>query len=198
MIIPTALASLEGCFLLCPLPIVAIFVGWRALVSFRREPEHYTGAMFAKVGIALSLIFLFGGLGLGSFVYATEVPEGYQRVTFSELKPDEQERSRRTHVPPDVLTHNGQQVFIKGFMRPGKQMRGLKSFLLVRDNNECCFGDNIPAYYDRVQVQMTDGLMADYSTGMYRMAGTLKISEESARHETEETVYTLEADYIKY
>ncbi|MCA9246159.1 MAG: hypothetical protein KDA42_03560 [Planctomycetales bacterium] len=197
MIVPTALASLEGCFLLCPLPIVALFVGWRALAAFRREPEHYTGRTLARLGMALSLLFLFGGLGLGSFVYATEVPDGYQRITFAELKPDEEERSRRTNVPPDVQACDGQQIFIKGFMRPGKQKHGLTSFLLVRDNNECCFGANIPAYYDRVQVRMVGGLYTDYSTRIYRMAGTLKIEPAKAYPDTQETVYTLVADYVK-
>jgi len=197
MIIPTALASVEGCFLLSPLPIIALFVGWRALSSFRREPEHYTGKAFAKIGIVLSLIFLFGGIGLGSFVYATEVPEGYHRVAFSELKPDEEEHNRRTHVPPDVQARDGQRVFIKGFMRPGKQRTGISSFLLVRDNNECCFGANIPEYYDRVQVHMVSGLHTDYSTGMYRMAGTLKIEFKNAYPATQETVYTLVADYVQ-
>ena len=47
-----------------------------ALGRIRRESEHYTGRSFAFVGLALSLVLLFGGAGYGGYVYATEVPDG--------------------------------------------------------------------------------------------------------------------------
>ena len=64
------------------LPAVGLLLGINALVSIRRYPEELLGKPFAKIGIALSLLTLVTAPAYHAYVYATEVPPGYERVAF--------------------------------------------------------------------------------------------------------------------
>ena len=47
----------------------------------------------------------------------------------------------------------------KGYIRPGSatSRTNIDNFLLVRDNNQCCFGDlSKVKYYDQMVVQITN------------------------------------------
>ena len=95
---------------------------------------------------------------------------------------------------------DGQRVFIKGFMRADsiQYSHNVREFLLVRDNNECCFGDlsNVK-YFDQVLVSTVGSLSTDYSTGIYRVGGILHIHPENILRGVGYPVYTLEADHLK-
>lgn len=195
--IPAALTSVQGTLMLAPLPLVGLILGVYALAQIRKRPDELTGEKMALGGVLLSTVFLVGGLGLAGYVYATEVPNGYDRVAFVQMKPDEAEKAQQVIVPPEVMALQGKKVFIKGYMRPPSQMFGLDSFLLVRDNNECCFGKNLPDYFDRMQVNLTPPLRTDYSTRMYRVGGTLQIDPTAAGPDASRPVFSLVADYLK-
>jgi hypothetical protein len=195
-ILPAALTSVQGALMLAPIPLVGLVFGVRALLKIRALPDQFTGGRLALTGGVLSAAFLVGGLGLAGYVYATEVPDGYSRVSFVEMKPDQFEAAQGVIVPPDVMRLEGGKVFIKGYMRPPSQMYGLDNFLLVRDNQACCFGDNLPAYFDRMRVQLPPTMRANYSTRMYRVGGVLKI-DPSAAAGADRPVFTLMADYLK-
>ena len=49
----------------------------------------------------------------------------------------------------------GQRIRIRGYMYPTPRKRGLKQFVLVRDNMECCFGPGA-ALFDCVLVSMQE------------------------------------------
>jgi hypothetical protein len=150
-----AMNSLEGCLLVAPVPVAGIVLSARALSAIRREPDHYTGRAMAILGLFLSLGFLVGGVGYGGYVYATEVPEGYQRISFNGMKPDELQERSGIAVPPEIAALDGKRIFIKGYIRPDSitGTKGIKEFLLVRDNNQCCFGDlSKIKFYDQMQV----------------------------------------------
>jgi hypothetical protein len=143
---------------------------------------------------------LVGGLGYASYVYATEVPLGYVRTSFDELRPDEVEQRGDLLVPRDLQKLAGQKVFIKGFMRPGSSpvRTNVRQFLLVRDNNQCCFGDiSSLKYFDQVLVSTVGSLSTDYSTGIYRVGGTLHLHPENIVRGVGYPVYTLEADHLE-
>jgi hypothetical protein len=57
----------------------------------------------------------------------------------------------------------GKRIRIRGYMYPTPRKRGLKQFVLVRDNLECCFGPGA-ALFDCVLVSMQDGATAVYET----------------------------------
>jgi hypothetical protein len=128
------------------------------------------------------------------------------RASFTDLRPDEVE-SRSDHaVPEEIAKLNGEKVFIKGYMRPGTHYSeggasvssGIASFLLVRDNNQCCFGDiSSVKYYDQMVVACKGKLRLDYNSGLYRIGGTLRVFPENAHDNAKGPTYALEADYAK-
>jgi hypothetical protein len=192
--------SLAGCLMMSPIPALGIFVGLKAWVRIRSTPDQASGGKLAATGVLLSLVGLVGGLGYASYVYATEVPPGYVRTSFDELRPDEVEQRGDLLVPRDLQKLAGQKVFIKGFMRPGSSpvRTNVRQFLLVRDNNQCCFGDiSSLKYFDQVLVSTVGSLSTDYSTGIYRVGGTLHLHPENIVRGVGYPVYTLEADHLE-
>ena len=84
-----------------------------------------------RLGLVLSLLFLIGGVSYGGYVYATEVPDGYTRISFNTMKPDELQERGGVAVPPDIAALEGQKIFIKGYIRPDSITvpRGIDRFL---------------------------------------------------------------------
>jgi hypothetical protein len=169
-----------------------------SLGRIRREPELYTGRPLAILGLAISAICLIGGVSFGSYVYATEVPEGYTRITFGRMKPDEIQERGNVAIPPEIAALEGKRIFIKGYIRPDSVSvsRGIDRFLLVRDNNQCCFGDiSSIKYYDQIDVDMVGSLRVDYDQGLFRMGGILHIEPENVAMGATKPVFSLKADY---
>jgi hypothetical protein len=188
------LLTYEYGLLLGLVPMVGMFLGGRALWVIRRNPREMTGLGFAKAGLILSGGFLIGGLGLAGYVYATEVPDGYERITYSQLQADP--KVPQQVVPPGAVDLDGKRVFIKGYVYPGAQTNGLKRFVLCRDNGDCCFGGT-PPLTDKILVTLTDPLRLNYSRRMQRLAGTFRLMPGLAVDAPGEVVYQLEADYCQ-
>ncbi len=195
-----ARSSVESAVVLTPIPLIGLALGVVSLRRMRASENEFTGAGAAKAGIALSAAFLAGGLAFAGYVHATEVPEGYARTSFAEMKPDEVDLRGGHTIPPEVAALDGKKVFIKGYFRPGtsRTTTNVTKFLLVRDDNQCCFGDlSAVQFYDQIQVAMMKGMTVDYSPGLYRMGGILKINPENVGRNSGRPVYSLEADYAK-
>jgi hypothetical protein len=196
----TGSESLAGCLMVCPIPAIGILIGLKAWARVRVMPDQASGGMLALAGVALSLVGLVGGLSFAGYVYATEVPPGYTRTSFGEFRPDEVEQRGNLLVPRRVQQLEGQKVFIKGYMRPGSApvRTNIRQFLLVRDNNQCCFGDiSSVKYFDQVLVSTIGSLSTDYSSGVFRVGGTLHIHPENILRGVDYPVYTLEADHLE-
>jgi len=198
--------SLQSTLMLSPIPIVGLIVGLRALANIRSMPSQLSGSKVASIGVALSAFGLFGGLSYAGYVHATEVPDGYVRTSFPELRPDEVEARSGHIVPKSVQQLEGQKVFLKGYMRPGTSISETGSpvrlharhFLLVRDNNQCCFGDQSKVkYYDQVFVTMTGSRTVDDSRRLIRVGGTLRSMPQNLSQNESLPVYLLEADYLQ-
>ena len=197
-VVITAASSLEYCLLVTPIPALGILISARALASISRNSEQYTGRPLALAGLALSLVFLVVGLSYGGYVYATEVREGYERTSFSAMRPDEIQERNGEVVPPEIAALDGKRVFIKGYIRPDSitVSKGINRFLLVRDNNQCCFGSlSDVKYYDQMDVTMVDSKTVDYSDGIFRMHGILEVSPENAMRGPQYPVFTMKAEY---
>jgi len=193
-----ASTSIDATLVMCTIPLGGLIVGLRALVTIRRHPDVWTGLRFAWIGTLLSAFFLIVSPLSAMYDYATEVPDGYERLTFAQMKPDDKQAAKGVFIPPEVLALNGKRVFIKGYMRPSSQAFGLNNFLLVRDNNQCCFGElSEVKYYDQVQVLMQGERRADYSRGVFRMGGTLQVDPAGFHPQSGKPVFKLLADYIR-
>jgi hypothetical protein len=149
--------------ILAIVPLCGIYLAFRATGRIKADPTHLTGLGPARIGLALSVICLFGGLGTHAYIYKTEVPPGFDRITFDTLSPDPNVVGQA--FPPKIGDLNGKKVFIKGYMKPGPTNNGITNFLLVRDRGECCFGKTKPITTDRIHVRLdetnTQGI--DYS-----------------------------------
>ena len=82
----------------------------------------------------------------------------------------------RSMLTPANEALDGQLVRIRGYILPTAQKRGIKQFVLVRDNQECCFGPGA-ALYDCVLVSMATGASAEFSIRPVAVEGRLRIEE---------------------
>jgi hypothetical protein len=193
-----ALGSLNASLMVAPVPVLGITLSLRSLSKIRRDPLAYTGERVAVAGAVLSLIFLVTGVGYGAYVHVTEVPPDHTRISFTELRPDDVQQNAGIVVPPEVMALNGQRVFIKGYMRPGNVSAGIDQFLLVRDDNQCCFGDiSAVKYYDRILVNLTGKLRLNYSTDVFAIGGVLKVIPQNVVLGPQASVFVLQADHAK-
>lgn len=197
----TAGTSFESTILLAPIPIVGLFVSLLALKNIAGAPDLYTGKPLALAGAVLSAFFLVGGMGYAGYVYATEVPGGYERTSFIAMKPTDSDKVNGVFIPDEIKEYiqNGEPIFIKGYIRPDsiKFKKNLNNFLLVRDNQQCCFGDlSKVQFFDQIQVQLGPGMTTDYYTGIFRLGGVLKIGPGDPSIGTPIT-YVMDANYVK-
>jgi hypothetical protein len=174
-----ALISFGGIFiwLALPLCLVAAIVCLMALVSIRRSNGEFGGGWLSATGLLLSIAFFVSGITWQVYAYQTELPEGFQRVSFvNDISAKEFIQTERgMDVHPDVRALEGKKVFLKGFMYPTQTFVGLQTFLLIKDNNQCCFGGK-PAIQDRLGVVFDEGVTADYYAGRVSIAGTFQIN----------------------
>jgi hypothetical protein len=175
-------------------PIVAILLGGRALWVIYQNPQEFTGKRLALAGLTMGSVFLVAGMGMAGVVYATEVPEGYQRISYQQLQPDES--SPGQIMPPSAMELNGKRVFIKGYVYPGAQQQGIRQFVLCRDNGDCCFGGN-PKLTDMILVNLVDPLRLTYSRRLQRLAGTFRVQPAQGTDGLGGVLYQLEADYLQ-
>ena len=71
---------------------------------------------------------------------------------------------------------HGKTVKIRGYILPSFQQKGIKQFVLVRDNMECCFGPGA-ALYDCVLVEMVEGKSTSYTVRPVAVEGEFTIRE---------------------
>ena len=188
-----AMATVLPPFLFALLPILGVIVGLRSWLAIRRQPTELTGMGLAKAGTFLSLGALLSGYAYSGFVYATEVPEGYQRIGYQQLQSDDPDQL----VPPTARELDGKSVFIKGYMYPGPYKFGIKQFVLCRDNGDCCFGGQ-PKLTDMIQVTLKPGQSIAYTTAQSKVVGKLRVHPAAALHDLGAVLYHLDdAEYLE-
>ncbi|MBX7167166.1 MAG: DUF4190 domain-containing protein [Pirellulales bacterium] len=177
-------------------PILGVVTGIIAWVRIKRAPNDFAGLGFARAGIVISVLLATTGWSWLAYSYATEVPDGYQRISYDLLQPPAD--SPPDDVPPSATALNGKQVFVKGYVYPGayeSDAEGITKFVLVRDNGQCCFGGQ-PKITDMIHVTLTGGLHLKYSPRMHHVAGTFQVAPSKAG-ELGGVVYQMTADYLR-
>lgn len=138
-----------------------IVTGLLCLWQIWRSEGALGGRVVARIGLATSAFCFASGSALHAYTYVTEVPEGYQRVSFNWLSKQPPKLAREgVEVTPEVAELDGKPIFIKGYMYPTRQQTGLTEFVLVKDTGQCCFGGN-PKLTDMVVVKFNDGKTID-------------------------------------
>jgi len=175
-------------------PLAGILLGYSAYRTILRYPDEYTGLNLARFGMVFCLLLVIGGAAFHAFVYATEVPEGYQRVSFAELQPE----GFIPDIPKRAEQLRGKAIFIKGYIHPGVAGMGkVSQFVLVPDMGTCCFGGQ-PKMTDMMLVHTTPDARLNYGTRMVRVAGKFDVGDQLQEYAgVKNVLYRLEADYSK-
>ncbi len=179
------------------LPLVAVIAGLVSQRNLRTYPEELTGRKTAWLGTVGGLMLLVGGSIWHVYVYATEVPDGYARISFSQLQTEGDPRVVGPQALPTEL--DGQRVFVKGYVHPGvSDMGEIRRFVLVPDMGTCCFGGQ-PKMTDMIEVRIVGKHGLRYSQLKRRLAGTFHVALKVKQVAGGLTggYYELEADYVK-
>lgn len=142
------------------------------LRAIQRYPDEFSGTGLAKTGLIGCSVLFLGGLLYHSYVYYTEVPNGYQRVAFFKLQaPD-----KGPDVPTELaLEIDGDPVFLKGYIHPSSGSGMLRQFILVPDLGTCCFGGQ-PKSSDMIEVTLPAGNSVRAGMTKRKLAGTFKVN----------------------
>lgn len=99
--------------------------------------------------------------------------QGLYDLTFDDIKFDlpPEEPFAEEQLTDEVRAIDGQRVKIRGYIKPSFSQRGLKSFVFVRDNKECCFGPNA-AIYDCMLVKLKKQTTTEYTVRPVTVEGT--------------------------
>ncbi len=190
--LPTALAAHMNVGMLV-IPLAGMLIGIFSVLKLRRRRDEFTGMSAAKTGLILCTVLFLGGVAWSGYSYATEVPDGYRRISFVELQPDP--KTPQYPLPLSAVDLNGQQVFVKGYVYPDGQTTDIKQFVLVPDMGTCCFGGQ-PKLTDMIQVTLSEPHRIEYSYYRRSLAGKFLVRKTSAE-KVGEIVYQLQAEYVK-
>lgn len=178
------------------MPLMGIGFGLVAISNLKRFPEELIGRKAAQFGLGLSIVLLLGGAAFHTYIYMTEVPEGYERISFRMLKDD---KKTPLAYSEQAEALDGKKVFLKGYVRPGNRRTNLKEFILVGDWGSCCFGGN-PKITDVVAISLQNDDRINYSLRMRKIAGTFRLNKNAApttEKEVPRVYYQIDADIIK-
>jgi hypothetical protein len=171
------------------LPVSGLGLGVFSLRRIAARPDELAGRIPALAGIVLSAACLVGGQTRLWYIRLTEVPDGHIRMTYDDLQPDP--RVINQVVPPSAEEFNGQRVFIKGYALAGTRTTGIRTFILVRDQGDCCFGGN-PKLTDRILVQLKGGQAFTYTDKQQKIIGRFQIRPGQAVDVEGNVVYQLD------
>jgi hypothetical protein len=176
----------------------AVVLGLTGLLTIRRYPTEYTGSRLAGTGLFGGVLLLASGLPVSVYTYTTEVPEGYARVWFDELKRLDEDQPELP-VSPRSLELSGQKIFIKGYMHPSVASTGkVKHFILISDFGTCCFGGQ-PKSTHMIEIHIPDNVEGiAYSTRTLKLAGTFLLADRPVQSMGLNGVwYHMEVDQVR-
>lgn len=130
-----------------------------------------------------------------------QLPKREGDITFDNLKFDIEKDGKfsREMLTEEIEKLNNQVVRLRGFILPASvmQLKNIKKFVLVRDNQECCFGPGA-ALYDCVIVQMKGDAGAEFTTRPVAVKGKFRIKEfKYPGDEGHYAIYEMEATEVK-
>ncbi len=100
-------------------------------------------------------------------------------------------------ITPQVAARFDKLIRIRGYMFPTLRKAGLKQFVLVRDNLECCFGPGA-ALYDCILVYLRPDAPAEYSVRPITVEGTFRFDKKQAgRNGPVLAIYRLDDAVVK-
>ncbi len=176
--------------------LMAGLLGLLSLKKIRRAPEAFGGTRFAVMAIGLAGTAAVINVVVVVVLMANEVPEGYEVINFT-TGISQKEIGQQQALHPDIQSLNGKKIFLKGYMYRGKQRVGLTNFVLVKDNQQCCFGRQ-PNQSDMVEVYLEPGQVVDLELGLTGVAGTFRAANPSPRSDLQfKPIYRIDAEICR-
>ncbi len=134
---------------------------------------------------------------------AREAAKKRGEITFDDLKFDieKDQLFKEEMLGKENWDLHGKNWKLRGFILPTTlfSQTGITEFVLVRDNQECCFGPGA-ALFDCVIVNMEPGKSISYTTRVVTVKGKLEIDTESFKYPDDEghyAVYKMTAEEVK-
>ena len=126
------------------------------------------------------------------------VASGLRDITFDDIKLGLEKGAPFTRdvLTPRVHELAGTRVRIRGYILPSFQQRGLAQFVLVRDNQECCFGPGA-ALHDCIVVRMEPGKTADFSIRPVAVTGGFRVEELRGPDGSHLAIYALDGESVR-
>ncbi len=177
------------------LPLTGLVFAIVAFRAFNKFPDELLGKPIAVSGTLLCALTVGLAPAYHTYVYMTEVPEGYTRVSFGALESGVGEPDKPT---AEALELDGQKVFIKGYIHPTSMDTLLsRRFVLVPDLGTCCFGGQPPLTH-MIEVTLSGEQYATKSLRRQRLAGTLHVKPNlKPVNGLTGVFYQLQADILK-
>lgn len=177
LILPAALGLVQAFAPMLVFAFIGVAVAIAALRTISRYPDEYGGRAIAMTGLVLNGLLLIGGVAEHSYVYATEVPDGYSRISFYDLQQPE--------PLPDIPTNraveiDGEAIFLKGYIHPSSGSGMLRRFILVPDLGTCCFGGQ-PRSTDMIEVTLTGGQTVKAGLTKLKLAGKFMLNPQAQK-----------------
>jgi hypothetical protein len=129
------------------------------------------------------------------------LPQRKGDITFDDIKFDIEPDGKfeRSMLTEKIEALHKQPIKIRGFILPSSvmQQRNIQRFVLVRDNQECCFGPGA-ALYDCIIVEMQGDARAQFTTRPVTVSGKFQIKEfKYPGEDTHYAIYAMEAKEVQ-
>lgn len=101
-------------------------------------------------------------------------------VSFDDLKFEMQpgEQFQRAMLGPKIEQLSGSRIRVRGYIHPQSvfTLTDITAFVLVRDNQQCCFGPGA-MLYDSMMVYMAEGRTTNFTDRPITVEGVFRIEE---------------------
>ncbi|QDT51080.1 hypothetical protein Pan258_51630 [Symmachiella dynata] len=178
---------------------MGFLMGAAALWKIRSSGGELGGSMLAKIGLTLSLIGVVGGSTLLTYQYIAELPEGHERISFKWFaRQAPKVANGQYQLDEDILALDNKDIFIKGYMFPGRKTTDIDTFVLVKDSGDCCFGGQ-PKIEDMILVELQNDMKIDLrsQTTPVGIGGKLRLDNRVRISDGLRPVYTLEGYHVR-
>lgn len=149
---------------------------------------------------ARPLLFV-GALALAATLLTTSDAVAANRpedVSFDDIKFEMEKGGdfERTMLTDRIEGLEGKRIRIRGYILPSFKQKGIKQFVLVRDNMECCFGPGA-ALFDAIIVRMAPSKTTSFSVRPVAVEGIFTVQEVRGPSGKHLAIYAMTADEVK-
>lgn len=136
-------------------------------------------------------------LALG-FMARAVTAAGVKDVTFDRVKLELKKGDTydSSLLTDEVKKLDGKQIRIRGYILPSFQQKGIKQFILVRDNMECCFGPGA-LLHDCILVEMIAPATAEFTVRPVSVVGKFSVREVKGPDGNYLAIYHLDGKEVK-